>query len=120
MSDYTLGAIETRFAGLIWDNEPIPSGQLVKLCEEALNWKKSTTYTVLRRLCQRGLFENKDGLVTSRLSREEFAARQSEAFVEEAFGGSLPRFLAAFTLRKPLSQEELAALEALIADSRRG
>ena len=81
MSDYTLGAIETRFAGLIWDNEPIPSGQLVKLCEKALNWKKSTTYTVLRRLCQRGLFENKDGLVTSRLSREEFAARQSEAFV---------------------------------------
>lgn len=120
MSDYTLGAIETRFAGLIWDNEPIPSGQLVKLCEKALNWKKSTTYTVLRRLCQRGLFENKDGLVTSRLSREEFAARQSEAFVEEAFGGSLPRFLSAFTRRKPLSQEELAALEALIADSRRG
>lgn len=120
MSDYTLGAIEARFAGLIWDNEPIPSGQLVKLCEKALNWKKSTTYTVLRRLCQRGLFENKDGLVTSRLSREEFAARQSEAFVEEAFGGSLPQFLAAFTRRKPLSQEELAALEALIADSRRG
>ena len=120
MSDYTLGAIETRFAGLIWDNEPIPSGQLVKLCEKALNWKKSTTYTVLRRLCQRGLFENKDGLVTSRLSREEFAARQSEAFVEEAFGGSLPQCLAAFTRRKPLSQEELAALEALIADSRRG
>lgn len=120
MSDYTLGAIETRFAGLIWDNEPIPSGQLVKLCEKELNWKKSTTYTVLRRLCQRGLFENKDGLVTSRLSREEFAARQSEAFVEEAFGGSLPRFLAAFTRRKPLSQEEVAALEALIADSRRG
>ena len=120
MSDYTLGAIETRFAGLIWDNEPIPSGQLVKLCEKALNWKKSTTYTVLRRLCQRGLFENKDGLVTSRLSREESAARQSEAFVEAAIGGSLPRFLAAFTRRKPLSQEELAALEALIADSRRG
>lgn len=120
MSDYTLGTIEARFAGLIWDNEPIPSGQLVKLCEKALNWKKSTTYTVLRRLCQRGLFENKDGLVTSRLSREEFAARQSEAFVDEAFGGSLPQFLAAFTRRKPLSQEELAALEALIADSRRG
>ena len=120
MSDYTLGAIEARFAGLIWDNEPIPSGQLVRLCEKELNWKKSTTYTVLRRLCQRGLFENKDGLVTSRLSREEFAARQSEAFVEEAFGGSLPQFLAAFTRRKPLRQEELAALEALIADSRRG
>lgn len=120
MSDYTLGSIESRFAGLIWDNEPIPSGQLVKLCEKELSWKKSTTYTVLRRLCQRGLFENKDGLVTSRLSREEFAARQSEAFVEEAFGGSLPRFLAAFTRRKPLSQEELAALEALIADIRRG
>ena len=118
MSDYTLGAIETRFAGLIWDNEPIPSGQLVKLCEKALNWKKSTTYTVLRRLCQRGLFENKDGLVTSRLSREEFAARQSEAFVEEAFGGSLPRFLAAFTSRNKLSEQEIAAIQQLIDENR--
>ena len=120
MSDYTLGAIETRFAGLIWDNEPIPSGQLVKLCEKALNWKKSTTYTVLRRLCQRGLFENKDGLVTSRLSREEFAARQSEAFVEEAFGGSLPGFLAAFIGGKTLTAQEAEELKHLIDEHKEG
>lgn len=120
MSNYTLAPMEARFADLIWANAPIPSGQLVKLCEAELHWKKSTTYTVLRRLCQRGLFENKDGQVTVRLSREEFSARQSEEFVTESFGGSLPRFLTAFTRRKPLTDEEIAALETLIAESRKG
>lgn len=112
--DWKLGKMETRFAELIWANAPISSGELVRLCQEELEWKKSTTYTMLRRLCQRGVFENREGTVTALLSREEVLARQSEAFLEENFQGSLPRFLAAFTARKPLSDQEVRELEALI------
>ena len=119
MSDYRLGEIESRFADLIWENEPVSSGQLVKLSEQELSWKKSTTYTVLRRLCDRGLFQNAEGLVTSLMSREEYYAMQSEQFVEETFQGSLPGFLAAFTRRKKLSEQELNALQQLI-DRHRG
>lgn len=119
MSEYTLGAIETRFAELIWSHEPVSSGELVKLAERELTWKKSTTYTILRRLCQRGLFQNIDGTVTSLISKEEFYARQSEEFLEETFEGSLPKFLAAFTTRKKLSETEIAALQRLIEENRR-
>ncbi len=119
MDDYKLGVMETKFAELIWDNEPISSGELVKLCEKELTWKKSTTYTMLRRLCDRGIFQNTDGAVTSRMSRREFAALQSEKFVEETFDGSLPQFLAAFTLRKKLSESEISALRRLI-DGKKG
>lgn len=118
MSEYTLGAIETRFAELIWSYEPVSSGELVKLAERELTWKKSTTYTILRRLCQRGLFQNIDGTVTSLISKEEFYARQSEEFLEETFEGSLPKFLAAFTSRKKLSETEIAALQRLIEENR--
>lgn len=114
MADTRLGAVETRFADLIWAHEPLPSGELVKLCEKELHWKKSTTYTVLRRLCERGLFRNDGGTVTSLLSKEQFSAMQSEQFVEETFEGSLPRFLAAFSTRRKLSDEEIDALQALI------
>lgn len=116
--DVKLGAMEARFAELIWQNAPIPSGELVKLCERELEWKKSTTYTMLRRLCQRGLFQNTGGVVVPLLSREEFTALQSEKFVEDTFDGSLPRFLAAFTTRKKLTAAEIAQLEKLIADSK--
>lgn len=119
MSNLTLGAVEARFADIIWANEPVTSGRLVKLCEAELSWKKSTTYTVLRRLCERGLFQNADGFVTSRISREDYYAMQSEQFVEETFQGSLPGFLAAFTKRKQLSEQEISALEALIEQHRR-
>lgn len=118
MSDYTLAPIETRFARLIWQNAPLPSGELVRLAEEALGWKKSTTYTVLRRLCQKGLFRNTDGTVTVLVSEPEFYARQSEDYIAESFGGSLPKFLAAFTSRKKLSEPEIAALQQLIDESR--
>lgn len=118
--DWKLGKMETRFAELIWANAPISSGELVRLCQEELEWKKSTTYTMLRRLCQRGVFENREGTVTALLSREEVLARQSEAFLEENFQGSLPRFLAAFTARKPLSYQEVRELEALIRRSGEG
>lgn len=119
MKDYKLGIMETRFAQLIWDNEPVSSGDLVKLCEKELTWKKSTTYTMLRRLCQRGIFQNKEGVVSSLMSKQEFNALQSEKFVEETFDGSLPKFLAAFTLRKRLSEREIKELQQLI-DEKRG
>ena len=119
MSELRMGAIESRFADMIWKNEPIPSPELVKLAERELNWKKSTTYTVLKRLCERDIFQNQGGVVTSLISRQDFYAVQSEKFVEETFSGSLPAFLAAFTTRKKLSEEEIAELQALIDQSRR-
>lgn len=109
-----LGAVEQRFAELIWANAPIGSGELVKLCQQALNWKKPTTYTVLRKLCERGLFQNTDGCVTPLISKEEYMSLQSEKFVEDTFDGSLPAFLAAFTARKPLSEKEIAQILAMI------
>lgn len=118
MAQYKLGEVESAFAALIWDNEPLSSSRLVELCGEKLDWKKSTTYTVLRRLCDRGIFQNKNGTVTARISREEFAERQSREFVDESFGGSLPRFLAAFTSRKKLSAEEVEQLQRLIDQNR--
>lgn len=118
MAKYKLGEMETAFAELIWGNEPVSSSRLVELCGEELNWKKSTTYTVLRRLCQRGIFQNQGGRVTSLLSREEFFARRSEEFVDESFGGSLPKFLAAFTSGKTLTGAEIEELQRFI-DARR-
>ena len=118
MSELRMGAIESHFADMIWENEPVPSPELVKLAERELNWKKSTTYTVLKRLCERGIFQNQGGIVTSLISRQDFYAVQSEKFVEETFSGSLPAFLAAFTTRKKLSEEEIAELQALIDQSR--
>ena len=119
MEEHKLGAMETKFAELIWENEPISSGKLVKLCEKELTWKKSTTYTMLRRLCERGIFRNSDGKVSSMMSKEDWNSLQSEKFVEETFDGSLPRFLAAFTLRKKLTEKEIGELQRLI-DEKRG
>lgn len=114
MKDYKLGKMERRFADLIWDNEPINSGELVKLCEKEFGWKKSTTYTMLRRLCDKGLFQNLDAVVSSILTREEFLTLQSEQFVDETFDGSLPLFLAAFAQRKQLTEKEISELQKLI------
>ena len=118
MADMKLGVVETRLADLIWKNEPISSGELVKLCEQELNWKKSTTYTILRRLCERGIFLNNKGIVTSLISKDEFNAVQSEKFVEETFEGSLPKFLTAFSMRKKLSDEEINELQKFIDELR--
>lgn len=119
MEDLKLGAVESRFADIIWRNEPLSSAELVRLAERELNWKKSTTYTVLKRLGQRGIFQNRSGTVTSLISRDAFYAAQSEQFVEETFSGSLPAFLTAFTTRKKLSEEELDQLQKLIDQIRR-
>ena len=118
MPDTSLCPIETRFAELIWDRAPVSSGELVKLAEQELSWKKSTTYTILRRLCQKGLFQNEGGTVTALMTREDFYSRQSRQFVEETFDGSLPRFLAAFTSRNKLSEQEIAAIQQLIDENR--
>ena len=118
MVDYRLGEIEMRFADLIWQNEPVASGDLVKLAQKELSWKKSTTYTILRRLCEREIFQNNDTVVTSLLSKEEFLAGQSEKFVEETFSGSLPQFLAAFSMRKKLSDKEIEEIQRFIDENR--
>lgn len=114
MSEMHLGVVEARFADIIWSHEPVTSSQLVRLCREQLQWKKSTTFTVLRRLCEKGLFQNVDGTVTARMTREEYDSLRSQQFVEEAFAGSLPAFLAAFTARKELTAEEVAHLRAMV------
>ena len=119
MEDTKLGVVETHFAEIIWANEPLASGELVKLCTRELGWKKSTTYTVLKKLCERGLFQNKEGVVSSLISKQELQALQSEQFVEETFEGSLPQFLTAFASRKKLSDKEIAEIQRII-DANRG
>lgn len=119
MGEYKLGEMESIFADIIWQQEPLSTRMLSELAEQRLNWKRTTTYTVLKRLCDRGLFQNSGGQVTSLVSREEFYARQSEQFVDSAFQGSLPAFLAAFSSRKKLSDLEIQELQKLI-DSMRG
>lgn len=114
MNAFRLGEVEARFADLIWANAPLTTGELVKLCQQELRWKRTTTYTVLKRLCERGIFETRNSVVTARLSRREFYARQSEAFVAESFGGSLPAFLAAFAARKKLSPDEVREIRRMI------
>lgn len=114
MEEMKLGAVESRFADLIWDNEPLSSGELVKLSETELGWKKSTTYTVLKKLCARGIFRNEKGTVTSLMSKQEFASLKSEKFVEDTFDGSLPRFIAAFTKRKKLSEKDIEEIRRMI------
>ena len=119
MQDLKLGTVESRFADIIWENEPISSGQLVKLCGQQLDWKKSTTYTMLKRLCERGLFQNEKGMVSALMTKEEFGAAQSEKIIEESFDGSLPAFIAAFASRKRLSSDDVDEIQKMI-DSYRG
>ena len=120
MNDYQMGAVEAKFADIIWENEPVASTILVKKSEEILKWKKSTTYTVLKRLCEKGIFQNIKGTVSSLISKQEFYSLQSEKFVDETFNGSLPAFLAAFTARKNLSAEEVAQLRKMVEDYEEG
>ena len=114
MEDIKLGLVEARFAELIWTHEPLRTKELVELCEKELQWKRTTTYTVLKKLCDRGIFVTKDSVITSRISKSQFHAIRSEAFVEENFQGSLPAFVAAFTSRKALKPEELAEIRKLM------
>ena len=114
MDDFRLGVVETRFAELIWAHEPLSSGELVKLCARELEWKKSTTYTVLKKLCDRGIFQNQDGIVTSIVSRQEVQSRQSRRFVEDTFSGSLPAFIAAFADGGNLTDRDISEIRKMI------
>ena len=110
----SLGSVEGRFAEIIWQNEPVSSGLLVKMCEKELGWKKSTTYTVLKKLCEKGLFKNEDSRVTSLISKDEYCSIQSQKFVEDTFKGSLPAFIAAFSKRQGLTENEIAEIKRMI------
>ena len=114
MDDTRLGAVESQFADIIWKNAPLSSRDLVKLCQQQLEWKKSTTYTVLKKLCDRGIFQNEDGLVIPLVSRQEFHARQSQRFVEETFHGSLPAFISAFASGKTLSPQDVSDIRRML------
>lgn len=118
MNDFKIGSAEARFADLIWAHEPVTSGEMARLGADQFNWKKTTSFTVLKRLCDRGIFRNEGGIVTSLISREDFYARHSQQYVEEAFGGSLPAFLTAFGTRKKLSDREIDELERIIEKMR--
>ena len=114
MSDIELGEVQAQFAEIVWDREPVASGELVKICEKELNWKKPTTYTVLRKLCEKGIFQNVDGVVSSVISKKEYYSAKSEKFVDDTFEGSLPAFLAAFTRGKGLSPDEYDEIRSII------
>lgn len=114
MKEYKLARLEACFADLIWQREPISSTELVRLCESEFAWKKSTTYTVLKKLCDRGIFQNENAIVTSKISREEFQSCKSREFVEDTFGGSIPRFLTAFMGGRKLTEEQAVQIKKLI------
>lgn len=114
MSNLELGLVQEKFADIVWANEPIASGDLVRICGKELRWKKPTTYTVLRKLCEKGLLQNEDGIVTSLIPREEFYSAKSEQIIEESFDGSLPSFIAAFISRKNLSEADAAEIRKMI------
>lgn len=117
MGDYRLADAEAKFADIIWEREPLTSPELVKICEKEMNWKKSTTYTVLKKLCEKGIFQNENAVVRAVLSREEFYGRQSRKYVEDVFEGSLPRFLTAFCGGKKLSAEEVEEMQRFIDEN---
>ena len=120
MKDIELGTVQERFADIVWANEPLGSGELVKLCEKELGWKKPTTYTVLRKLCEKGLLRNEDGVVTTLVSREDFYSAKSEQIIEDSYEGSLPAFIAAFTSRKKLSNAEVDEIQKMIDEFKKG
>ncbi len=114
MAEIQLGFVESKFAEILWDNEPIPSSLAVKMADDKLGWKKSTTFTVIRRLCEKGIFISENGTIRSLISKQDFYSMQSEKFVDETFGGSLPAFIAAFTKRKKLTSQEIEELRKMV------
>lgn len=114
MSDYKIGVVESRFADIVWNHAPLSTKELIELCNAELNWKRTTTYTVLKKLCERGIFSTDEGIVSVLINRDDFYAAKSEEFVEESFGGSLPAFIAAFMSNKKLSKKEADEIRKLI------
>ena len=116
MNEIRLGAIESRFADIVWERAPLSTAELIKICESEFGWKRTTTYTVLKKLCDRGIFAMNDKQVTSLISKEEFSAIQSDSFVKENFQGSLPAFIAAFASRNKLTDREIAEIRHMMAE----
>ena len=114
MEEYKLGIVEGKFADIIWTHEPLTSRELVALCRQELEWEKSTTYTVLKKCCERGIFKMENSLVSVVMTKDEFRSIQSEHFVSDTFGGSLPAFIAAFTARKTPTEKELAEIRGML------
>ena len=117
MNEIKLGLVEARFADIIWSNEPMTTKELISVCQKELEWKRTTTYTVLKKLCEKGIFKTEDSVVTSLISKDDFYSIQSEQFVEEVFSGSLPKFVAAFTNNHKLSDKEIEELKKIIEKS---
>ena len=120
MKDFELGAVQERFADIVWEHEPIASGELARICEKELSWKRPTTYTVLRKLCEKGLLQNRDGTVVSLVTREEFYSAKSEQIIEDSYNGSLPSFVASFISKKRISPEEADEIQRMIDAFRNG
>jgi predicted transcriptional regulator len=114
MDEMRLGMVEARFADIVWQNAPLSTKELVLICQNELNWKRTTTYTVLKKLCERGIFKTEDSMVSVLITRDDFYAMQSERFVEDTFGGSLPAFIAAFASRKKITESELEEIKRMI------
>ena len=120
MDDLRLCDSDYRFMSVVWDSQPVGSGQLVRLCQDRLGWKKSTTYTVLKKLCDRGFVQNRDATVTALVDREQVEVFVSGYVVDRAFGGSLPAFIAAFTRGRGITRQEAEEIQRLIDSSRKG
>ena len=120
MKDFELGVVQERFADIVWKYEPIASGDLAKICEKELNWKRPTTYTVLRKLCEKGILENRNGIVVSIVSRDEFYSEKSGRIVDDSYHGSLPAFIAAFISRKDLSSQDVEDIQKMIDTYKKG
>jgi len=119
MENIKLFDAEYKFASLVWDNEPVNSTQLVRLSAEYLGWKKSTTYTVLKKLCERGILRNDDAMVTALVKREDVERYESNAIVDKTFGGSLPKFLTAFLGERKLTEKEAEELKRIIEEAKK-
>lgn len=119
MKEIRLGVVESRFADILWENVPVETKELVKICEKELNWKRTTTYTVLKKMCDRKIFQVDDRVITALLTKEEFYAIQSEKYVENVYEGSLPAFIAAFTSRQKLSDKDLSEIMSMIDKARK-
>jgi predicted transcriptional regulator len=120
MADYRLAEAESRFADLVWEHAPIHSPKLAELAADVMKWKKTTTYTVLKKLCDKGIFKNEYALVTALMTREEFYAKRSVKYVDDTYGGSLPRFVAAFASSRKLTDQQADEIQRLIDAYREG
>ncbi len=111
---------EYRFCLIMWEHEPVTTVELVKLCQEQLDWKRTTTYTVIKRLSERGVLENNDGVVTSKVSKDEMQQVEMDELLEKKFEGSLPAFIAAFTKHQDISAQDLDEIQQMIDRIRKG